>query len=661
MKHYIAEISYQGEVKFTLKKGEIMSLDLGLLDRGDVSNIIDFGLYSNTATLSFMDKNKQFAEFIKDKKSREVMVSVYFKGTETSSKKICDFYLDTYEYDDESKVVNLSLVDGLIRTQLEKKVEEYRFDERSFNDFAHYFALSNVRGIVNNINVNLNGNIYCPRIVANSVWGGLSDICVAGVARGFLDGERNLNISRDEPTDKQYKNAIVLLPRKILGISNETSSDKTNYAHIKFYGTSREKRISEILGKKHSFQWFAPPISTGEFPWSGNGEIPSTILYRTEGETTRYPINVSTSGYVDVPESTYSVDKDCKISGTMLRYAGVLWDYPVTSFEDGDEYTFRYSPQLTPTSFDPKNKRVRISFSETGFENITDNSYGRFTSGQVWVTGNYYEDGNDTVVEIGDINSPSTDFPKSTLVQTQNTSTNSNLSMLKEQVEYFRRRYYGGVDCCEIECLFGDYYNENGEKVISYENSETFSRGDIIIPYVMKRGETKPYKTYNDGTPKKFVVIGIKYYYNGHPTQKLMLQEYKRHTMSGSWFININATSTTSQEIDFSNDEVRSFFYDGTELVYSQVGHIYFDKKLYDGTNCVIAIEPKHGNLVTVLTNDGRLGYTYLELDDFYELTEEGEDSSLLLLSFADMQNPTVVTKDFYDWMLKNSSLEYYT
>ena len=88
------------------------------------------------------------------------------------------------------------------------------------------------------------------------------------------------------------------------------------------------------------------------------------------------------------------------------------------------------------------------------------------------------------------------------------------------------RRYGNGIECFEIECLFNDYYDENGNKVFSKDDLSThFKKYDVIIPYVKKRGQTVPLRVNEDGTPKKFRIIGISYSYDGFLKQKLSVQE----------------------------------------------------------------------------------------------------------------------------------------
>jgi hypothetical protein len=104
-------------------------------------------------------------------------------------------------------------------------------------------------------------------------------------------------------------------------------------------------------------------------------------------------------------------------------------------------------------------------------------------------------------------------------------STNQ-LSLGDYILQEVSRRYSHGIECFEIECLFNDYYNENGELVFSKSDlSQHFNKYDVIIPYTVKRGKTVPLRKNSDGTPKKFRIIGISYSYDGLLKQKLSVQE----------------------------------------------------------------------------------------------------------------------------------------
>ena len=88
--------------------------------------------------------------------------------------------------------------------------------------------------------------------------------------------------------------------------------------------------------------------------------------------------------------------------------------------------------------------------------------------------------------------------------------------------------YRNGKETAVIRCSIGNYYDEEGNKVISIDEDSlpmTFSIGDIVIPMIYSVGGVdKPMSLYN-GVAKTFCVVGRKPYYNGAVWQELTLQE----------------------------------------------------------------------------------------------------------------------------------------
>jgi hypothetical protein len=121
------------------------------------------------------------------------------------------------------------------------------------------------------------------------------------------------------------------------------------------------------------------------------------------------------------------------------------------------------------------------------------------------------------------------EIPSNDLVQTRSRfvrDEGSPNSLAHHVLQETNRRYHNGIACFEIECLFNDYYDENGQLVFARDFLlNHFEKYDIIIPYIMKGGRKVPLRTTADGEPKKFRVIGISYSYDGLLKQRLQVQE----------------------------------------------------------------------------------------------------------------------------------------
>jgi hypothetical protein len=102
----------------------------------------------------------------------------------------------------------------------------------------------------------------------------------------------------------------------------------------------------------------------------------------------------------------------------------------------------------------------------------------------------------------------------------------TSIKLYQHILNEVERRYGNGIECFEFECLFNDYFYENGEEAFnSSDLSQHFNKYDIIIPYVKSIGQVVPLRKNTDGTPKKFRIIGIYYLYDGLLKQKLQVQE----------------------------------------------------------------------------------------------------------------------------------------
>lgn len=91
-------------------------------------------------------------------------------------------------------------------------------------------------------------------------------------------------------------------------------------------------------------------------------------------------------------------------------------------------------------------------------------------------------------------------------------------------------KYKNGKEVYEIKCSIADYYDTDGNLIISPNNSNfsaTFEMHTIVEPYVFTSGGEVPLSTKADGTPKRFEIIGIDYSYSGVAWQKLIIQESK--------------------------------------------------------------------------------------------------------------------------------------
>lgn len=97
-------------------------------------------------------------------------------------------------------------------------------------------------------------------------------------------------------------------------------------------------------------------------------------------------------------------------------------------------------------------------------------------------------------------------------------------SMFSETIDQYQK----GKETATLLCSISDYYEENGEKVISSDKSTgrmTFDLYDEVVPQVLSaNGEDIPMST-KEGRAKRFMVLGITPIYDGAVWQEIYLQE----------------------------------------------------------------------------------------------------------------------------------------
>lgn len=86
-----------------------------------------------------------------------------------------------------------------------------------------------------------------------------------------------------------------------------------------------------------------------------------------------------------------------------------------------------------------------------------------------------------------------------------------------------------GKETATIKCSIGEYYDDNGNLVISTKNNELpmlFNIKDKVIPYIaVANGGTEPLSKKLNGNPKIFKITQIRPYFDGAFWQELQLQE----------------------------------------------------------------------------------------------------------------------------------------
>jgi hypothetical protein len=205
---------------------DVLSVNFGALDRGNVADTTNCGVYSNNGKIAFIDKTKTFKTVISNYSNLNVGIYYYSNGIK---KQIANFLIDDYDYNDENKKVTLTLKDNLLGWQNQKN-DEYSmpFTHSIEGIFTHFFIFSAGRteGAVDKMAVSSVGTLYMP---SATKWSNADKICQATMTRCFCDIEGTPMFADETP---KQSNNIVIRPQNILSIGNATSKNKTKIQKV---------------------------------------------------------------------------------------------------------------------------------------------------------------------------------------------------------------------------------------------------------------------------------------------------------------------------------------------------------------------------------------------------------------------------------------------
>lgn len=522
-KRLIAEIVIDEQTTITVD-GNKMSAEFGALDRGSLTDVVDWGIYANRGSISFIDKQGYFNNTnVNQFRLKGAKVVFYLAKDEKT--KIATFIVDDASYDEETRNVEIQLVSGIVKKQNEK-VERtaFPFGERS----CEYLIGLDANASLNSADYGLyypsfgfemgddstilkKTMIYCPYLPPESAWSRAIKICQATMCRVIEDENGDAKIQSPFP----IRTPIIVRPKNIVRISNGTFVRVLN-SQIGITDRKKyENKLVDQLSKSISVSYdeLGEPISISgcdfsfgdlvQDPTSGNYSLKASISLYFE---TNYKI------YQNTMVRKITTREKRNTNGNVARYSteeivggsnvvGLLKNNLL--YNDGiailDEYT---------DGSVAKTESVSLDFWLDYFEDLQ--------------TINLQNTGSDKDYEYVTI--PSNDLIQELSYFKHDTGNKQSLG--EHILQEVKRRYSHGIECFEIECLFNQYYNENNDVVFDGKDlSKHFRKYDIIIPYVVRNGVTEPLRVDENGDPKKFRIIGISYTDDGLLKQKLYVQE----------------------------------------------------------------------------------------------------------------------------------------
>ncbi len=546
-KRLIAKIFNGEEVVMTIDRN-MLSCEFGALDRGNLTDVVNWGIYANRGSISFIDNIGYFnSQNVNSTDIKKCIVKFYLAKNLAKNQEtlIATFKVDTVDFDDETRRVDIQLVGRLIDWQSKPSSinvpegetgDVFPFDSKTIeylagfsppttgaeaNHYEDYYPNYNLSK--GNTVTNLSTNIYCPYLQYGTIWDRMTKICQASMCRIFegkdgypvIDGERKSVV----PIYVMPKNIISISKSYFVKIENPSIEVIERKKHQYVPSTEEDTRIRLVnrLYINYSSETNTEGELVREYPMSISG-ADFNINENIKGSEYEYLLN-KLSYELNTQKKTKSIANSRYFYGTKTLngeskdYSSGATSYMVASLRNYEKvdvklrsgYSFRIYYDYAGLT--EKDKYIEDTILLTCFEDEQTKLLTKIT----------------TDAEENDIISYTT-IDSNDLIQSSSHYNGEPLGehILKETI----RRYATGRECFEIECLFNDYYDIQGEKAFSKDDlSDHFEKYDIIVPYVMKKGKAVPLRVNEDETPKQFRIIGISYSYDGLLKQKLSVQE----------------------------------------------------------------------------------------------------------------------------------------
>lgn len=499
MKKLIAEIIFDTES--ILVSDNLLHASFGALDRGNITELAEYGIYVNKGTLSFIDRDSSFKNLYKD----NVGKVRFWLGYEVTC--VATFDIESAEINEETKQAELNLISHLMEWQ---NTKIYRSLFRQYNGlFESKTALQLVEFVKNNWGIELNvetdrlqnTTIYCPDIEKEMyVWDFMTQICQASMCMIF-DDEYGIPCIRDTLPNNSN---IVITPNRIISVEKNATSSIPN-ATISV--TKRTKHIKEINDSD------AKTI----YLYDSNGDpvaYDQGLLSFREWEDAPGYHSASVRYGIKFQNPTFSIDGI--ISRGTKEIVGVRTDEDVAVSLAGYDIDFSLFGNYATVS---------LTISPSKFADAVNDASAIWTyyrDIRTYLRTTYYTDEESN-------ESYSTTAKQNKQISSnkfiQGNSTYGDKYLPNVILDSIKSRYSKPIKCLQMECLLGDYRDNYGSVILS--KGQLFRKYDTVIPYVIRNGKEQPYSIDEKGNPSAFEIVGVEYSYNGFLRQRLHLQENK--------------------------------------------------------------------------------------------------------------------------------------
>lgn len=515
-KRLIAKIMDGNTVVMTIDQN-LSFAEFSALDRGSLTTVADWGIYVNRGSFSFIDNTGFFNnETINTVDILGYVVKFYLahKGLETL---IGTFNIASASMNNETREISIECISPIGDLQKAKDTNgkssyngasaETLLDfmsESIIDSFSHMRKGADVNGLENTF-------IHAPFLpYGETFWTHLNKICQATMSRVFDDKDGNPIISGSFP----IKNPIIVNPNNILDV---ISNDFTKATNCSIAVTNMGKKDDRLIDARQVFSISRDPdtnevisISNCEYTLDNKGEH---NVYASISKSVETPYIIIAPQMLHIYEQHSG---DAYESGAKSTFGRQNLGYgSAITLLTGKQIGFNYTVRIDDYYINPVSGKTVYTYATNIFVDFEGQhfiNHGTETKGTSIVGDKY-----------------SFEIQSNELIQTNSYFVEpggETISLGDYLLREVERRYGNGIECFEIECLFNDYFNEQGEIVFDKDNlTQHFEKYDVIIPYVMKQGKTVPLRKNADGTPKKFRIIGISYSYDGLLRQRLQVQE----------------------------------------------------------------------------------------------------------------------------------------
>lgn len=113
-----AQITFSNGSRYDINYGNMKSLEIDVFDRKDIS-LPNWGVISNGGKFKIVDYNGEIKALIQNNElKKETRLEVYLKNT-SSNNQVCigKMYVNEWQYDEDDKIANAKLTDGLEKMQ----------------------------------------------------------------------------------------------------------------------------------------------------------------------------------------------------------------------------------------------------------------------------------------------------------------------------------------------------------------------------------------------------------------------------------------------------------------------------------------------------------------------------------------------------------------